>query len=90
MATKKSIIGKIEYHIRSKSFLRNFWGYEYWTIGITENPKKRKTAHRRPEKWERWKANTAQVAREIEKYFIDKGMKGGKGGGKNPIYVYVF
>ena len=72
-----------KYHVKD-------WGYEYWTIGITENPKKRKTAHRRPEKWERWKANTAQVAREIEKYFIDKGMKGGKGGGKNPIYDYVF
>ena len=88
--TKQQIIKSIESHIRRKSFLKYFWGYEFWTIGITENPPERKIAHKHPEKWKVWQANTAKVARDIEKYFIKKGMKGGTGGGKNPIYVYVF
>jgi len=36
------------------------------------------------------RAKSAKQAREIEKYFIEKGMAGDIGGGTNPIYVYVF
>lgn len=64
--------------------------YADWTIGITENPKKRKSEHGKPGKWHQRRASSELVARRIEKHFIDKGMKGGTGGGNDPKYVYIF
>lgn len=86
----KSIKSAIERHIRKRSFLDLFWGYDFWTIGITGNITQRKGAHKHPEKWKGFKAKSAKQARDIEKYFIKKGMAGGTGGGNNPLYVYVF
>jgi len=37
-----------------------------------------------------WRADTATMARNVEKYFIAKGMKGAAGGGESPNYVYIF
>lgn len=35
--------------------------------------------------------NSSQTARDIEKYFLDKGCKGGDGGGNwQTTYVYVY
>ena len=31
-----------------------------------------------------------QIARDVEKYFLDLGLDGGTGGGKNINYVYCF
>ncbi|MBI4931955.1 MAG: hypothetical protein HY841_14435 [Bacteroidetes bacterium] len=88
--TKQQIIKSIESHIRRKSFLKYFWGYENWYIGVTKTPNKRKQAHRHPEKWRAWKTSNAVIARAIEKYFLAKKMKGGGGGGTNTIWVYVY
>lgn len=65
-----------------------------WTIGITDDPSRRKSEHEAEGKdvkyWRDWKADTETVARNVEAYFIDKGMKGSTGGGERPTYVYVF
>jgi hypothetical protein len=90
MATQQEIAKSIESHIRRKSFLQFFWGYENWYIGVTEFPDKRKQGHKHPEKWKAWKVSTASSARTIEEHFLMKGMKGGKGGGTNTVWVYVY
>ena len=64
--------------------------YSYWTIGITDDPERRKGEHDNPRFWQHWKADGESIARNVEKYFLDGGMKGGTGGGENPTYVYVF
>jgi len=64
--------------------------YSVWTIGITDDPKRRKEEHDNPSVWYHWKADTEKIARDVEKHFIDKDMKGATGGGENPNYVYIF
>ena len=64
--------------------------YSSWTIGITDDPERRKREHNNPETWMQWRADTETIARNVEKYFLEKGMKGDTGGGKNPNYVYIF
>ena len=64
--------------------------YLAWTIGITDAPKRRKSEHGNPRYWRYWKADTETIARNVEKYFLDKGMKGGGGGGDHPTFVYMF
>lgn len=64
--------------------------YSIWTIGITDDPKRRKTEHDNPKYWMQWKADTEAIARKVEKHFLDKGMKGATGGGEHPNWVYIF
>ena len=68
--------------------------YSSWTIGITNDPQRRKREHasegKKVKYWEDWEANSESDARYIEKYFLDRGMDGGSGGGENPTYVYIF
>ncbi len=65
-------------------------GYGAWTIGITDDPSRRRGEHDNPPRWEDWEADTETIARDVEKHFLKKGMKGGPRGGENPNYVYVF
>ena len=64
--------------------------YSVWTIGITDDPERRKKEHNNPVPWYHWRADTEAIARRVEKYFLDKGMKGAGGGGESPNYVYIF
>ena len=64
--------------------------YSLWTIGITDDPDRRKGEHGNPTYWSQWNADTEAIARSVEKYFLDKGMKGATGGGEHPNWVYVF
>jgi len=64
--------------------------YSIWTIGITDNPDRRRKEHDNPKYWKQWKADTETIARNVEKYFLDKGMNGDTGGGETPNYVYIF
>lgn len=73
-----------------KAIMKKAHTYGEWTIGITENPKTRKSGHGNPKKWFQWRANTEGVVRKLEKDFLKKGMKGATGGGKEPKYIYIF
>ncbi len=64
--------------------------YVAWTIGITDDPQRRKGEHNNPALWDDWEADTETIARDVERHFLEKGMKGAPGGGENPNYVYVF
>lgn len=68
--------------------------YSVWTIGITNDPDRRRKEHEADKKdtkyWKEWKADSERDARDIEKHFKDKGMGGDTGGGDNPTYVYIF
>ena len=68
--------------------------YRYWTIGITNNLKRRRQEHENDGKnvthWNGWPADTEEIARDVEAHFLKYGMSGGGGGGQNPTYVYIF
>lgn len=64
--------------------------YSIWTIGVTDDPARRKTEHGNPQHWHQWNADTEIAARNVEKYFLDKGMKGAPGGAGRADYVYIF
>ena len=64
--------------------------YSRWTIGITDDPDRRKGEHDNPKHWHQWKAHSEQTARNVEAYFQKKDMKGGGGGGDHPNWVYIF
>jgi len=56
--------------------------YPFWTIGITDNPDCCKSENSNPKHWLQWRADDETIARDVEKYFLDKGMKGAFGGGR--------
>jgi len=80
--TEQEIIAEIEVHIKGN--------YSVWTIGVTDDPDRRRTEHGNPKCWHHWNASTEQVARRIETYFTDKGCEGAGGGKGNANYVYIF
>jgi len=59
-------------------------------VGITKDPNQRSVQHGSPEIWRHWPANSVQDAREIERHFLDQGMLGDTGGGKNANYIYIY
>lgn len=64
--------------------------FSNWTIGVTDNPSRRMSEHANPPGWRHWDADTEQEARNVESYFIDKGMKGSFSGLGRADYVYIF
>lgn len=64
--------------------------YSVWTIGVTDDPERRKSEHGNPNVWYHWDADSEDAARNVEAYFIAKGMKGDTGGGGRADYVYIF
>lgn len=81
MASESAIKAAIEQIVRS---------YSNWTIGVTDDPNRRNGEHGNPPSWRHWDADTEQAARNVESYFISKGMKGGGGGLGRADYVYIF
>ena len=85
--TKQEIIDAIEKK-RSNS------QYSSWTIGVTDDPATRKSQHESKGKdvssWKHWKTDSEQIGRDVERYFLAKGMQGDDGGGGNAGYVYIF
>ena len=75
---------------------RGSLSYGSWTIGITNDPKRRREEHNAEGKntsaWSHWEADSESIARNVEQYFLNKGMKGGAGGGSSPTprWVYIF
>lgn len=83
MASAQEIISAIEGVVTA-------FQYSSWTIGVTDLPPDRRSQHGHPAEWYDWNANTEEIARGVEAYFIGKGMKGGVGGPGRADYVYIF
>ncbi len=81
MASELEIITAIEARV-------NY--YPAWTIGVTDNPDRRRQEHGNPSGWYQWHTDSEQVARNVEDYFIKKGMFGGSGGSGTASYLYIF
>lgn len=74
--------------------------FSEWYVGIAANPRERLAEHGIVEEdesvWEEalplWKkANNDQMARKAERFFLDRGAKGGPGGGdEDSVFVYAY
>lgn len=64
--------------------------YSLWTIGVTDDPARRRAEHGDPPKWQHWEADTKTTAINIERYFLEKGMESAGGGPGSSDYVYIF
>jgi len=82
MSTESGIKAAIEQIVNGR--------YSAWTVGVTDNPGRRRAEHGDPNAWHCWDADSETVARNVENYFLDKGMKGGSGGQGRADYVYIF
>jgi len=61
-----------------------------WTVGTTDNVDLRREAHGRPTIWHYWHAEDEKTAKNVETYFIGKGMKKFSGAtGENAHNVYI-
>lgn len=91
--TKDAIINEIEKHLSNsvKEYYSDFY------IGITNDVNRRLFSEHNVDKDNDWwifsKADTEDVARDVERYYKDLGMKGDTGGGKPenpPMFVYSY
>lgn len=86
------IVNEIDEHLR-KSGKRY---YSEFYIGVSQNAVKRLFEEHHVDKENSWwiyrTAISSEVARQVEKHFLDLGMRGGIGGGddkSNMVYCYV-
>ena len=86
------IVNKIDEHLR-KSGKRY---YSEFYIGVSQNAVKRLFEEHHVDKENSWwiytTAISSEVARQVEKHFLDLGMRGGTGGGdykSKMVYCYV-
>lgn len=79
--------------------IKKYTGSNYgrWRMGITNEPTQRRAKHdsegKDTSRWRHWSAGSKESTRLIEAHFLDKGMRGGTGGGREadpPKFVYVF
>lgn len=85
----EEIIRDIDAHLQKsdKEYYSDFY------IGVTSDVKERlHNGHGVPEKghWFITRGSTDQVCRDVERYYLDKGMKGDQGGGHNVNCVYCY
>ena len=88
----QTIIDEINDHL-SKSGKRY---YSDFYIGITIDVERRMFSEHNVPKESTWwiyrTAESSEIARQVESYFLDKGMRGDKGGGtdaSNIVYCYA-
>lgn len=91
--TKDAIINDIEKHLSDsvKEYYRDFY------VGITNDVNRRLFTDHNVDKDNDWwiycKADSEEIARDVEKYYLELGMKGDTGGGnpeKPPFFVYSY
>ena len=87
---KSRIISEIERKVSTEKKI----DYSTWIMGITDTPKIRKDQHDSNGKdvkhWKDWSTDSEKDGRDIEEYFLDKGMNGDTGGRGSASYVYIF
>jgi hypothetical protein len=64
--------------------------YSSWTIGVTQQPVVRKAQVGNPLSWLHWKANSERVALNVERHFLQKGMKPDTRVISSGQYVYIY
>lgn len=86
------IVSDIDAHLQ-KSGKRY---YSEFYIGISKDASKRMFEEHHVDKEHSWwifrTANSSEVARKVEKHYLELGMRGGDGGGNdtaNMVYCYV-
>lgn len=91
--TYNDIIKRIDEHLSKspKQYYRDFY------IGITDNIDERLFGYHKVNKQTDWwiycGGDSEDIARNVEKYYLDKGMRGGPGGGKGEgktKFVYCY
>ena len=87
---KSRIIFEIERKVNTEKKI----DYSTWIMGITDTPKIRKDQHdsngKDVKNWKDWSTDSEKDGRDIEEYFLDKGMNGDTGGRGSASYVYIF
>lgn len=85
------IIEKIDEHLSKsgKTYYNEFY------IGITKDPENRLFKEHGVSKENSWwlyiNAGSSELAREVEKHYLEEGMRGGDGGGNDDsTYVYCY
>ena len=63
--------------------------YTKWQIGVTGEPLNRKAQLGNPLTWLHWKADSEQEARNVERFFLDKGLRGTGATTGSGVYVYI-
>ncbi len=92
MSTKEQVMaylnGKLQKHPSTVN--------SQWYVGITSDVQVRlfndHKLHEQNNEWAHSTAETADIARSVEKHFLDAGLDGGAGGGDNTsrtVYVYL-
>ena len=91
--TKEEIIRDFDAHL-GKS---NHQYYSEFYVGITNNIESRLFGSHKVPKDNHWwiysPADTEEIARDVERYYLEKGMRGGPGGGTgngDAKYVYCY
>jgi len=88
-ATANGIATAIDRHLAAYG-----GSYSAWYVGVTADPNDRlinghnADGHNNAARY--WDAGSEQTARSIERFFIQKGVQGGTGGGDAPRYIYVY
>lgn len=91
MADVRTIINKIDNHLKvgGGQFYQDFY------VGITNDPERRLFKEHKVLKDNAWwiysKADTSDIAKEVEKHYLELGLRGGTGGGDNDAtFVYCY
>ena len=64
--------------------------YSKWRIGRVNEPEECKIQQGNPDSWRDWNATSVDDAKEVESYFIDKGMRSEGAGYGGADFVYIF
>ena len=88
--SKTDIIDDIESYIAEYG-----GGISRWYVGVAADPEERlfedHSVDKESDPWIYSPASSSNVAREIEKHFLDNGAKGGTGGGDDDTkFVYAY
>lgn len=81
MASEMTIKKQIEKTVKGR--------YSDWQIGITDYPVQRKAQLGYPLSWLQWKADSEQATRNVECYFLQKGMDSAGAAPKRARFVYI-
>jgi hypothetical protein len=88
--SKEDIIKFFDEHLMNSG--RKYYSDFY--VGITSDVDQRLFQQHNVDKDNMWwiysTAENSAIAREVEKHYLDLGMRGGPGGGDNPCIVYAY